>query len=519
MTSDVRLFRDTYVDSVVQLSATRAMRETAGVDWAAAAMATPANLETLSSEGFSIEDRGSANDLFLAVRATDDEAVNAALAEGQNALFASKKSTGPALARPHRTISRAVREQPDTNVAIISVPGDYAALETHEALTAGLDVLLFSDNVSVADEIALKERASALRRLVMGPGAGTAMLGGTGLGFANVVTPGRVGVVAAAGTGAQEAMSLLDRWGVGISCVIGLGGRDLSDAVNGRMAKAAIASSRADPGTDLIFFVSKPPAPRVAREVLATVGDTPFVASLVGLADDGVAVQQLSDDDSAPPTIRIAHTLEGGALQVLDALGVARPELVSDAVQERVARACRTVATDRTLVRGLFSGGTLCYESQVILHDIVGDVYSNVPLDDSLRVPAPPGSHICLDLGEEEYTVGRPHPMIDPQARVELLLETASDPTVAVILLDVVLGLGSHADPAGQLAPACATAIDNGIAVVAYVLGTEGDPQNLKRQRQILDDVGCIVTETAARASLASSAIAIRDPRILARQL
>lgn len=518
MTSDVRLFRDTYVDSVVQLSATRAMRELPGVDWAAAAMATPANIETLAAEGFSVENRNSANDLFLAVRAADDETVSTALAAGQDAMFASGKSSVQALVRPHRTIVRAVREQPDTNIAVISVPGDYATLETHEALTAGLDVLLFSDNVSIADEIALKERASRLGRLVMGPGAGTAMLGGTGLGFANVVAPGRVGIVAAAGTGAQEAMSLLDRWGVGISCVIGLGGRDLSETVNGRMAKAAIAALRADPGTDLIFFVSKPPAPRVAREVLATVGDTPFVASLVGLADDG-AGQQSSDNDHAPSAVRLARTLEGGALLVLDALNVTRPNLVSDALHERVARACRAVAVERTLIRGLFSGGTLCYESLVILHDSVGAVYSNAPLVDELRVPAPPGSHICLDLGEEEYTVGRPHPMIDPQARIELIVETASDPAVAAILLDVVLGLGSHADPAGQLAPACAAAIDNGIAVVAYVLGTEGDPQNSKRQREILEDVGCIVTETAGRASLAASAIAIRDPAILARQL
>jgi FdrA protein len=518
MTSDVRVFHDTYVDSVVQMSATRAMRELAGVDWAAAAMATPGNLETLMTEGFTVAETGSANDLFLAVRASDQDAVLAALSAGEEAMFAGRKSTGETAARPPRTIARAVREQPGTNVAVISVPGNFATLEAHEALTAGLDVLLFSDNVSIADEAALKERALGLGRLLMGPGAGTAMLGGTGLGFANVVAPGRVGVIAAAGTGAQEAMSLLERWGVGLSCVIGLGGRDLSEAVNGRMAKSAIASLRADPGTDLIFFVSKPPAQRVARDVLATVGDIPFVASLVGLAREGGFLEHESDDD-APSNIRLAHTLEGGALRVLDALGVPRPGLISDRLQERVAGACRTLAVQRTLIRGLFSGGTLCYEALVILHDTVGAVYSNVPLDNSLRAPGPPGSHICLDLGEEEYTVGKPHPMIDPASRVEMLRETGRDPAVAVILLDVVLGLGSHPDPAGQLAPACAEAIDNGIAVVAYVLGTDRDPQNFKHQREILEDIGCIVTETAARASLTASAIALRDPAIVTRQL
>lgn len=506
MTADLRIFRDTYVDSVVQLSATRAMSEVAGVEWAAAAMATQANLQTLRSEGFSVSGLGGANDLFLAVRGADDASVQGALAAGADAMFASRESTGQASRRAHRTIGRAVRELPDTNVAIISVPGAYAALEAHEALTAGLDVLVFSDNVSIPEEVALKDRAVRLGHLLMGPGAGTAMLGGTGLGFANVVASGPVGIVAAAGTGAQEAMSLLDRWGVGISAVIGLGGRDLSDAVEGRMAKAAIASLRADPGTEVIFLVSKPPAERVASAVLSAADGFPFVAALVGRARDAGPVTGL----------RTARTLEAGALDVLDLLSVTRPDVVGD-LPERVAEACQRLATERTLVRGLFSGGTLCYEALVLLGDALGPVYSNVPLSASLRVPAPPGSHVCLDLGEEEYTVGRPHPMIDPQARVEMLDEQGRDPAVAVILLDVVLGLGAHENPAGQLAPACARAVRQGATVVAYVLGTDNDPQGYARQREILQDAGCLVTETAARAALAAAAIAVRDPALVTR--
>jgi FdrA protein len=507
MTTDLRIFRDSYVDSVVQLTATRAMSESAGVEWAAAAMATPANVETLKSEGFSVGDLGTANDLFLAVRGGDDQAVQDALTVGADTMFASRESTGgPARQRAHRTMERAARELPNANVAVISVPGPYAALEAHEALTAGLDVLLFSDNVSVADEVALKDRAVRLGQLLMGPGAGTAMLGGIGLGFANVVAPGRVGVVAAAGTGAQEAMSLLDRWGVGISTVIGLGGRDLSAKVDGRMAKAAIASLRADPGTDVIFLVSKPPDERVTPGVLAAAGDFPLVAALVG--SDGSA-----DTSSG---LRPARTLEAGALDVLDLVGAKRPDVVGD-LPAQVADICQRLAPERTLVRGLFSGGTLCFESLVILDGSVGPVYSNVPLSDALRVPAPPDSHICLDLGEEEYTVGRPHPMIDPQARVEMLDEQGRDPAVAVILLDVVLGMGAHEDPAGQLAPACERAVQQGCAVVAYVLGTHQDPQGYGRQREILVDAGCVVTETAARAALAAAAIATRDPDLVRR--
>ena len=507
MTSGLRVFRDTYVDSVMQLAASRAMNELDGVDWAAAAMATPANLRTLAEEGFSTDDLGSANDLFLAVRGRDDDVVQDALSAGADSMFASRAAGGGATpaVRAHRTIGRAVRELPGSNVAVVSVPGEYAALEAHEALTAGLDVLLFSDNVSIPDEVALKERAAGLGRLLMGPGAGTAMLGGVGLGYANVVRPGPVGIVAAAGTGAQEAMSLLDRWGVGVSAVIGLGGRDLSDAVDGTMAKAAIASLRADPGTDVIFLVSKPPAERVARAVLATADGFPLVAALVGGAAD-------AEVGGRQPT----RTLEGGALAVLDVLGVDRPDVVGD-LEQRVTRAGESLDADRTLIRGLFSGGTLCYESLVILGDTVGPVYSNVPLEPSLRVPAPPGSHICLDLGEEEYTVGRPHPMIDPAARLEMLDEQASDPAVAVVLLDVVLGYGSHEDPASELAPACARAVQQGVVVVAYVLGTQSDPQDYARQREILRRAGCIVTETAARASLAAAAVALRDPALVTR--
>jgi len=507
MTSGLRVFRDTYVDSVMQLAASRAMNELDGVDWAAAAMATPANLRTLAEEGFSTDDLGSANDLFLAVRGRDDDVVQDALSAGADSMFASRAAGGGATpaVRAHRTIGRAVRELPGSNVAVVSVPGEYAALEAHEALTAGLDVLLFSDNVSIPDEVALKERAAGLGRLLMGPGAGTAMLGGVGLGFANVVRPGPVGIVAAAGTGAQEAMSLLDRWGVGVSAVIGLGGRDLSDAVDGTMAKAAIASLRADPGTDVIFLVSKPPAERVARAVLATADGFPLVAALVGGAAD-------AEVGGRQPT----RTLEGGALAVLDVLGVDRPDVVGD-LEQRVTRAGESLDADRTLIRGLFSGGTLCYESLVILGDTVGPVYSNVPLEPSLRVPAPPGSHICLDLGEEEYTVGRPHPMIDPAARLEMLDEQASDPAVAVVLLDVVLGYGSHQDPASELAPACARAVQQGVVVVAYVLGAQSDPQDYARQREILRRAGCIVTETAARASLAAAAVALRDPALVTR--
>ena len=512
MTMAIKLFPDTYVDSVVQLRGMRAMREVDGVEWASAAMATPANVETLQAEGVEpaqVAD-ASSNDFFLVVRAATDSIATEALATGEAATTSSGPSGGAVeqLDVP-RSLRDAVRAQPGSNVTVISVPGDYAALAAYQALSSDLHVLLFSDNVPVDKEVALKDHALSRGRLLMGPGAGTAMLGGVGLGFANVVKPGPVGVVAAAGTGAQEAMSLLDRWGVGVSQVIGVGGRDLSAEVGGRMAHAAVSALREDPATEVILFVSKPPAPEVAATVLESAGEKPVVAALIGL----------DAQFPAPAGVVLAATLESGVAATLDVLGIAAPDTTAT-IGPTLADARSRLAPGRRLIRGLFSGGTLCYESLVILGRTVGEVHSNTPINPAWALPAPADSHQCLDLGEEEYTRGRPHPMIDPGARLEVLGVHAADPHVAVIILDVVLGHGADDDPAKTLAPACEAAMaDGGPQVVAYVLGTEHDPQGFQAQRDRLVRAGCIVTETAARASLVAAAIATGDPGLVGSTL
>lgn len=512
MSVAITFFRDTYIDSVIQLRGMRAMREIDGVDWASAAMATPANVETLRAEGVEPEqvvDAG-ANDLFLAVRAVSEDVAADALAAGESAVRSSTTAGDdggqPEAARSLRDI---VRAQPESNVAVVSVPGEYAALSAHQALSADLHVLLFSDNVPLDKEVALKDHALGRGLLVMGPGAGTAMLGGTGLGFANAVSPGRVGIVAAAGTGAQESMALLDRWGAGVSQVIGVGGRDMSAEVGGRMTRAAIAALREDPATDVILFVSKPPAPDVATAVLATAEGTDLVAALIGL-EPGFP---------APPGVVLADTLESGVTATLGLLDLAAPD-TTRTLGPRVEEARKRMGAERSLVRGLFSGGTLCYESLVILGRTIGEVRSNTPINTDWGLPAPDGSHQCLDLGEEEYTRGRPHPMIDPAARIELLHQHGEDPQVAAIIIDVVLGYGANLDPAEVLGPACASVMaDGGPQVVAYVLGAEQDPQGFTAQRDRLVQAGCIVTETAARASLVAAAVATGDASLAGRRL
>jgi FdrA protein len=506
----VRVHEDTYLDSLLIMSTTVTMDERPGISWAAAVMGNERGLADLAKAGFDGLDGLGANDLVLAAVGEDEEAVEAALDAGREIAFSERRDAGGARAAeaPPVDIREAVRRDPDLTVALVSVPGEHAALEAHHALTEGLHVLLFSDNVPVEEEVELKQRAVRLGRLVMGPGAGTAVLAGTGLGFANALDGGSsgsgVGVVAAAGTGAQEVSALLDRWGVRVTSVIGVGGRDLTAAVEGRMARAAVRALVADDTTDVVLLVSKPPDAAVAEAVLGECRGTPAVAVFLGL-----------EDVDPPEGARLVPTLEQGARAAATLAG-ADPPRRDTGLAQRVAELAGGLDDGRTLVRGLFSGGTLCYEAQYVLERDLGPVWSNEPLRAGRGLPAPDGTSVLLDLGAEEYTKGRPHPMIDPTGRLELLREAGKDPAVAVVLLDVVLGHGAHADPAGRLAPVCAEVMgDGGPQVVAYVLGTEGDPQHYSAQRRALEDAGCLVPETNAAASRVAAALAGRRPELL----
>jgi FdrA protein len=284
---------------------------------------------------------------------------------------------------------------------------------------------------------------------------------------------------------------------------VGVGGRDLSEQVDGRMARLAVRALDRDPGTAAVLVVSKPPSPAAAARVLAECRTTPAVAVFLGLSDI-----------EPPSGARVLRTLEDGALAATSLAG-GRAAPPSAGLPGAVAAAGARIAPDRRTVRGLFSGGTLCYEAQLILEELLGPVHSNEPLRPEHGLPAPDGAHVLLDLGAEEYTRGVPHPMIDPSRRVDLLRRQAGDPGVAVVLLDVVLGHGSHADPAGELAPVCAELMaGGGPQVVAYVLGTEGDPQVYSRQRATLESAGCLVPETNARAAYAAGALALRRPEL-----
>jgi FdrA protein len=490
VTDHVEVRAGTYRDSVTLLQVTRAVRSCPGVRSALVAMATELNLQLLAGLGLPAPEAGP-NDLLVGVRADDEVALATARVALETALrtSAARPSGGAPGLEPARTTASAAARSGAT-LALVSVPGPYAFLEGMDALQAGLSVVVFSDNVPVEQEVRLKDEAARRDLLVMGPDCGTAAVGGVGIGFANVVRPGRVGLVAASGTGAQQLMCLLDEAGVGVSACLGVGGRDLSAAVGGRSTRSALAALDADPGTDVVVVVSKPPAPEVAEQVRAQAegSATPVHLALLG---EGAA------------------DLTSVAEQVVRELGGPVPDWPTWSPADPPA--------PRTgVLRGLFSGGTLCDEAMAIAVATLGPVASNTPLRPEWALPTDltADGSAMVDFGDDRLTAGRPHPMIDPTLRLERLAREAADPSVGVVLLDVVLGHGADPDPAASLAPAVraarATAAADGrdLAVVVSLCGTAGDPQDRDRQAAALCDAGAtVLLSNAAAARLAVSLV------------
>ncbi|MEO5852763.1 MAG: FdrA family protein [Nocardioides sp.] len=462
----VELRPGAYADSVALLQVSRQVAGQPGVAAAQVAMATALNVEVLTQMGFAVPPGATTNDMVVALRLAPDapaDALAGALAAVDTALSARTGRGTTAEVAPHRTTGAALRDLDDT-VALVSVPGASATVEAMDALDAGRDVMLFSDNVPVEQEVALKTVAAARGLLVMGPDCGTAVLGGVGLGFANVCAPGPVGLVAASGTGCQHLLSLLDHAGVGVTSALGVGGRDLSEAVGGLATREALRRLDEDPGVELIVLVSKPPAAAVATAIEQYAGSlgTPVELAFLGPG---------------------RPDLTGAAERVLARLGRDVPSWP--------VTGTATPAGRGTHLAGLFVGGTLCQEARIIAEGARG-----------------PGVGDFVDFGADEFTSGRAHPMIDPTLRLEHLARVAADPETAVVLLDVVLGHGAEPDPAARLAPAIASArSERDLPVVVCCVGTAGDPQDLGRQVAALAAAGAEVHLSNAAATRAALAL------------
>ena len=465
-----------YYDSVVLMQLQRALAGLPGVVDAGVVMATPANCELLTASDFDLTQiTARPDDLLILVRAESETAAAAALAQVDDLLRQRQTSTTAGY-RP-RSLRGALSQLPDAGWVCISVPGRYAAAVADEALEMGRHVFLYSDNVSVTDEIALKHKARARGLLVMGPDCGTAILNGVGLGFANRVRPGNIGIVAASGTGLQAASVEIDRLGGGVSQAFGAGGRDLKAEVGGQTTHQALSWLAADPATAVILLISKPPAPEVAAALLraAQTCGKPVVVNFIGYP---------------PPARRVGNLTFAAGLA--DAAACAVHLSQSPISQSPVSQSLSG------FVRGLFSGGTLAYEVWLGLQPVLSPLGGNLvaPVDGQ---PADEG-HIILDMGDDAFTQGRLHPMMDNDLRLRQLRRETADPAVDLILLDVVLGEGAHPDPASELAPAIAAATQAGKRVLAILIGTDDDPQNLPDQEEQLTAAGAVVVRTVGAA-------------------
>ena len=458
MTTDhVTVRSGAYADSVALLQVSRDVQRVPGVVTAQVAMATTLNVEVLAGLGFDLPAGTTTNDLVVAIRLADDGDLDQALAAVDRGLAPARRDGSSREAEPRRTTASALADGP--GLVLVSVPGASALVEAMDALDADCDVMVFSDNVPVSQEVALKRTAADRGLLVMGPDCGTAVVGGVGLGFANATEPGPVGIVAASGTGCQQVLALLDHAGVGVTSALGVGGRDLSAEVGGISTIEALRRLDADDTVELILVVSKPPAPEVAariEEYAATLA-TPVELALLGPGqpDLTAAVERvlarLSVDVPTWPVLGVATPGAGGP------------------------------------IRGLFVGGTTCQEARIVVEAIDH------------------GDHTFVDFGDDDYTQGRAHPMIDPTLRLEEVRRAAADPATGALLLDVVLGHGAEPDPAALLAPVIAEA---NAPVVVAVVGTRLDPQDRDRQVRVLSEAGAEVHLSNAAAARRAVALA-----------
>lgn len=485
--------RGTFLDSVALMLLSRDAARLDGVEHASIVNATPLNVELVERQGFAIaaddKDGPGPNDLLIAVRAHGGEALTEALELIEDRLW-ERRPREPAGGErvPPRSVTTAARRRGELSLALVSVPGAHAAYECARALDAGLDVFCFSTGPSLEAEAALKARAGELGLMLMGPDCGTAILNGIVLGFGNATRPGPVGIVGASGTGIQAVACRLDAAGVGISQAIGTGGRDLSARVGGAMTRQAIELLGADGDTETIVVIAKSPDPDVARLVATAAGASGKRAVL--------AFPGLADAERAELGFEPAASLEEAAASAAHSVGRELPPA------ERLG----SVENTPGAIRGLFSGGTLRDEAGAIIGGAVSVGHS---LEQADR-----GGHVLLDLGDERFTEGRPHPMIDLSLRLAMLERQARDPSVGVVLLDVVLGYAAHPDPAAELAPAIEQAAQlrsGGLSVIVSLCGTSGDPQGLRDQADRLHRAGALVSRSntdAADLALAAAGVA-----------
>jgi FdrA protein len=501
-----------YYDSVFLMGVNKRLSEMEGVSQTAVLMGSEKNKMLLADIGIhgAEIDAAQPSDLIVAIIADSEEIIESVLGDHDNYLTALDEGEW----KTHiRTLEEALAERQSANLAVLSIPGEYVYKEARKALEEDLNTFIFSSNVSLEEELNLKRFAAEKKLLVMGPDCGTSILGGKGIGFANAVRQGSIGAIGPSGTGLQEFTTQIHHAGLGISHAIGTGSHDLSAEIGGITTMMALDSLERDPGTEIIALIAKPPEKSVLEGILVRVGSCtkPVIGCFLGMENiDGISSHGFhaarTIDDAARLAIELKTGRDDGQKHGLDQ------------EDRKLAREIREQwSSEQQFIRGLFAGGTFCYQSQQILAEAGFETYSNAPLESRNKLAhlAESREHTLIDMGDEQYTLGRPHPMIDGTMRKQRLLSEGQDPAVAVILLDFILGFNASENPVGELlgsileAKQTMKAGGGELAVVASICGTDGDPQIMEHQRDQLEKAGVIVFQSNARATLFCSELLI----------
>lgn len=504
--------RNEYHDSIQLMSVSQELRGMEGVNQAMVAMATGSNLKVMADLGLvDAAPDATPDDMLVAVDAVSEIVAEAAAARLEE-LFQAREAER-AGRRTHRTFESALRAMPDANLCVITVPGEYACAEARKALVAGLHVCIYSDNVPLDEERELKKFAAERGLLCMGPDCGSANINGAALLTASVVARGPIGVAGASGSGTQQVTVLVEREGLGVSQAIGLGGKDLKDEVGGTEMLFALDALEEDPETKVIVLISRAPGENTLARVLGRVRacTKPVVVYFIG--GDRAAVEKaggITANDLEDAALKAVALVRGSEFVSQD-FSMPTPEARALAVREAAA-----MAPGQRHLRGLFCGGTFCEEAMAIAEAVLGGIQSNAPLRPELKLADSfrPKGHAIVDLGDEEFTLGRPHPAIDPEPICRAIRRESEDPSVAVLLIDFILSHALNPDPVGSvLAPlreARQEAAKRGghLAVVASVCGTEGDPQVLSAQEAKLREIGVVVMPSNAQAARMAAMIA-----------
>jgi FdrA protein len=496
--------KNQYYDSVFLMGVNKRLSQTKGVLQTAVLMASENNKQLLADIGIQGDqiDIAQPNDLVVAVIAETSQIVDAVLGELDHALLAFEERE----AVSHlRTLDDGLAEKPHASLAVLTIPGEYVFREARKALEAGLNLFIFSSNVPIEDERKLKELAAEKKLLVMGPDCGTSILNGIGIGFANKVNRGAFGAIGPSGTGLQEFTSQIHNAGFGISHAIGTGSHDLLDEIGGITTLQALDALEADSKTKVVSIIAKPPGEKTLRRLLARLKtySKPVIGCFLGAHMDSF---------EGVDVLTWAPTIDNAVMAAIQNAGEKPTSAVVELTrQERelAAKSREDWAPGQRFLRGLFAGGTFCYQSQQILGEAGILVHSNAPLN-SHTEPANPDTsieHTLIDMGDETYTLGKPHPMIDGMMRAQRILSEGRDPSVAVLLLDFILGYNASMDPVGELYEAILEAKHTiqkrggKLTIVASICGTKEDPQGLDLQVKLLREAGAIVFQSNAKAT------------------